>query len=68
MNEVKENFELMFTKYPDIVNVNDLTKMLRIGISLAYRLVKCNSIKAIKIGREYKIPKANVISYLINNN
>ena len=40
--------------------------MLGIGITLAYRLVRDNTIKALKIGREYKIPKANVISYLIN--
>ena len=40
--------------------------MLGIGLTLAYRLVKQNTIKSIKIGREYKIPKRNVISYLVN--
>jgi len=68
MNNVKENYTLMFTTYPDVVNINQLKDMLGIGITLAYRLVKQNTIKSLKIGREYKIPKANIISYLIDEN
>ena len=30
--------------------------------------LKENEIKAMKIGRQYKIPKANIISYIINRN
>jgi len=68
MNNVKDNYKLMFTTYPDVVNINQLKDMLGIGITLAYRLVKQNTIKSLKIGREYKIPKANIISYLIDEN
>ena len=68
MQNVKDNYKLMFTTYPDVVTVRELKDMLGIGITLAYRLVKSNNIKSIKIGREYKIPKANVISYLTTNN
>jgi excisionase family DNA binding protein len=68
MNNVKDNYKLMFTTYPDVVTVRELKDMLGIGITLAYRLVKSNNIKSLKIGREYKIPKANVISYLTTNN
>ena len=68
MDNVKDSYKLMFTAYPDVVNVRELKDMLGIGITLAYRLVKNNNIKSLKIGREYKIPKANVISYLITNN
>lgn len=57
----------MFTNYPDIINIEQMRKMLgRISLTLAYRLIKENKIKAIKIGRQYKIPKANIISYIIN--
>lgn len=66
MNELKENYQVMFTSYPDVVNIAQLKNMLGIGLTLAYRLVKQNTIKSIKIGREYKIPKRNVISYLVN--
>ena len=54
----------MFTEYPDVISISDLSKMLDIGIVLAYRLVKGKEIKARKIGREYKILKADIIDYL----
>ncbi len=68
MGTIKENYEIMFTSYPDLVDINQLKEMLGIGITLAYRLVKQNSINAIKVGRQYKIPKANVIAYLTKQN
>lgn len=64
MENVKENYQIMFTTYPDVLDINQLKEMLGIGITLAYRLVRQNTIKAMKIGREYKIPKTNVIAYL----
>ena len=68
MENIKENYELMFTEYPDIVNIVQLKEMLGIGITLAYRLVRNKTIKALKVGRQYKIPKRNVIAYLTNQN
>ena len=34
MANIKENYELMFTAYPDIVNIIQLKEMLGIGITL----------------------------------
>ena len=68
MGTIKENYELMFTSYPDLVDVKELKNMLGIGITLAYRLVKSKTIPSLKVGRSYKIPKRNVISYLTNQN
>ena len=59
---------MMFTSYPDLVDITQLKEMLGIGISLAYRLVRNNTIQALKVGRQYKIPKRNIISYLTNQN
>ena len=67
MGTIRENYELMFTNYPDLVNVKQLKEMLDIGINLAYKLVRDKIIEAIKVGREYKIPKRNVIAYLTKN-
>ena len=39
MGNIKENYDLMFTAYPDIVNIVQLKEMLGIGVNLAYRLV-----------------------------
>ena len=63
---LKYNYSIMFTSYPDIVNITQMRKMLgNIGITLAYKLLKQGKIKSIKIGREYKIPKSNIIQYLL---
>lgn len=63
---VKENYSIMFTNYPDIVNIEQMRNMLGgIGVTLAYRLLKQGKINFIKIGREYKIPKTCIIQYLL---
>ena len=67
MGIIKENYQMMFTTYPDLVNIQELKQMLGIGVNLAYRLVRTNAIPSIKVGREYKIPKRNVIAYLTKN-
>lgn len=56
---------LMFRDYPDVVDVDTMRKMLGdIGRKLAYRLLSEGKIESLKIGRAYKIPKINIISYL----
>ena len=62
-------YKSMFKNYPDVVNVKELQAMLG-GISkkLAYHLLQNKIIKSIKIGRQYKIAKADVILYLTQNN
>lgn len=66
MTDMKETYTLMFTDYPDIVNLTQMRKMLG-GISntLAYRMLREKKIKSKKVGREYKIPKVNVINYVM---
>ena len=56
----------MFENYPDVVEVDDLRKMLG-GISkkLAYRLLSDQEIRSVRVGRAYKIPKICVIEYLM---
>ena len=68
-NNSQKYYKSMFKDYPDIVNVKQLQIMLG-GISkkLAYTLLKNNLINSIKIGRQYKIAKTDVILYLTQNN
>lgn len=68
MENFKEKYSMMFTAYKDVVTVKQLAEMLGIGVTLAYRLVQQKTIKSIKIGRQYKISKSNVIAYLNNKN
>lgn len=55
----------MFANYPDVVDVSGLRSMLgNIGKQTAYELVRKGTIKAIKVGKLYRIPKINVIAFL----
>ena len=59
------NTQEMFANYPDVVDVSELQTMLgNIGKQKAYELVREGTIKAIKVGKLYRIPKINVIAFL----
>lgn len=64
----KNNTNEMFANFPDVVDVSGLRTMLGgIGEHKAYELVRKGTIKAIKIGKLYRIPKINVIAFLTQN-
>ena len=65
LKEKTDLYKVMFTAYKDVVNVHQLAEMLGIGITLAYKLVKQETIQSIKVAREYKIPKHCIINYLV---
>ena len=56
----------MFTEFPDVVGVDDLTKMLGIGRNKAYELVNSDTIKSIRIGTRHRIPKFRVVEFIEN--
>ena len=41
----------MFSKYPDVVSIKELTIMLNISKNTAYELLKSGKLKSIKIGK-----------------
>ena len=57
----------MFAGYPDIVSVKQLQAMLGISRHMAYDLLAEGEIKGVRIGNAYKIPKINVIRYVLEN-
>ena len=57
----------MFSKYPDVVDVKQLCKMLNIGKNTAYALIHSEKLKYVKIGKVYKIPKKFIVKYLENS-
>lgn len=56
--------EILFSEYPDVVSVEQLSVMLGIGMKTAYKLLKEKKIKSITIGRIYRIPKIYILDYL----
>ncbi len=58
-------YNMVFKEYPDVVNVEQMCKMLGgISIKTGYRMLHENEINHFKIGRTYKIPKLYVLEYL----
>ena len=56
----------MFDEYTDIVTIDELQEMLRIGRSTAYKLLRSGQIKAIHSGRVWLIPKKSVNKYILS--
>lgn len=57
----------LFKGYPEIISVEQLMDMLQVGKVLVYKLITERKIKAVKVGREYKIIKASVIDFILSN-
>lgn len=64
--EIHALYEVMFTEYPDIVNVAQVQSMLGVSRHLAYQLIGDGYIPGIKIGNAYRVPKINVINYALS--
>ena len=50
--------------YPMALNVREVAEILRISTKLVYRLIKNGTILSVKIGRENRIPKTDLITYM----
>lgn len=55
----------MFGEYSDMITIDDLCEMLSIGRGTAYRLLQTHRIKAFKVGSVWKITRAAVEDYVI---
>ena len=53
-----------FNKYPDVLEVEEVQEMLRIGRNAIYKLLKKGDIKSLRVGKKYIIPKTSVINFL----
>jgi len=55
----------MFDEYDDIITVDELCEMLKIGKNNAYKIIQSGKIKCFKNGRTWRIPKDSVIKFVI---
>ena len=58
----------MLETYQDVLDIKDMCKALRIGRKTAYKLLQTGQIPYRKIGRNYKIRKDALITYLEESN
>lgn len=55
---------MMLDVYNDLLTIDELCEALMVGRNTAYRLLNSRCLKAFRIGRCWKIPKASVQEFL----
>jgi len=56
----------MFEQYDDILTVEEVAEILKIGMTQAYRIVRSGDLKGYKEGKDWKIPKQALNDYVIS--
>ncbi len=55
---------MLLNQENDILTVDDLCEVLRIGKNTAYKLINSGKLKCYRMNRVWKIPKISVIEYI----
>lgn len=53
-----------FENMPFVINVIDVADTLRIGRNAAYALINSGQLKAVRVGKQYRVPKDNFIAFV----
>ena len=59
----QEVYFVVFREYPDVLNVKQVSAILGVSTKVVYRLLSNGSLRSLKVGREFRIPKVNVMKY-----
>ena len=54
----------IFKEYNDVVTIEEIMRMLNIGRSTVYQLLKNGKLYSVKIGKKYIVPKQTVIDFI----
>lgn len=60
----RDAYRVMLREYPDVLNIDELCRILEVSKKTAYNLLKQDKIACLKVGRAYRIPKSNLLTYL----
>ena len=60
----QEIYRIVFSEYPDILDVKQVSALLGVSTKTVYRLLRDGSLDSLKIGREFRVPKVNVMKYV----
>jgi excisionase family DNA binding protein len=60
----KEIYRVVLKDYPDVLNIKQVSAVLGVSTKVVYRLLHNDSIASLKIGREFRIPKVNLMRYI----
>ncbi|MBR5980348.1 MAG: helix-turn-helix domain-containing protein [Oscillospiraceae bacterium] len=60
----KREYAAKLKDYPSALTVGEVSQILRVSDKLVYRLIRNESIAAVRVGRTYRIAKSNLIDYM----
>lgn len=60
MNTIK-----MLEEYADVLTFKEFKEVMKFGRNKCYQILNDGTIKSLKIGRDFRIPKANIIKFLL---
>lgn len=55
---------LSIEELPDVMQVEDAMAFLQIGRNTIYQLLRSGELPSVKLGKQYRIPKKLLLSYL----
>lgn len=59
-----EVYKAVLKEYPDVLSPEETAKALGVSTKTVYLHLQSGTIKHIKMGRSYKIPKVHLLTYL----
>jgi len=57
-------YQEVFREYPDILDAEQISKMLSVSTKMIYKLIKEGALGAMKVGRTFRVPKIAVMRYM----
>ena len=55
----------MFEQYDDILTIEEVAEILKIGMTQAYKIVRSGQLKGYKEGKDWKVPKQALSQYVL---
>lgn len=60
-------YEAIFEEYPQMLTVEEMCDILNVARETGYRMVRRGEFEVLKLGRIIRIPKNQVLNYIIDN-
>ena len=64
----KKEYAKSLRSYPEALTVKEAAEILRVCTKTIYKIINSGDLPAVKIGREMRIAKSNIIDYLRQGN
>lgn len=60
-------YETIFEDYPKMLTVEEMCDILNIARETGYRMIRRGEFEVLKLGRVIRVPKNQVLKYIIDN-